>query len=171
MTACIYGIKNNINSKYYVGQTNRLLSDEDVFHILAIDEFVGECRRPLSFYYGVSRSTINSLCAGKTYKNIHDLYSKLDKMDKIDILKKAIEKTGYKLPQGGEMFGVIIHYLAFDKNMSKATIAEKLNRTTRSIDRVLKQETIPKSREIYSSYDKNILKELYLLYINNIVLL
>lgn len=161
-------IKNMSNAHINKKSARRLLNDEQAKYCLAINEFLGECERPLAKIFCCNRVVFRDLFRNKTYKDNVEQYNKLDLKSKIDLLKKGIKEIGYDIysKQGGEMYGVLVHYFIFDLNFSVTKVASIFKKDTRTIKKIITGEVLPKSREIYSDYDKEILKEVSLLYYN-----
>ncbi len=147
---------------------SRLLSDQEVKYCLAINEFMGECERPLSKLFNCNRIVFRNLFHGKGYRDIVEQYNQLDLEDRLSLLEKGISKINYNIypTQGGELYGVLIHYLVFDLNLSNKEAAQIVKKSVRTIERVIAGEVLPKSKEIYSKYNKDILKRVSLLYYN-----
>ncbi len=154
----------------HLGQksTRRILNNDEVKYCLSINEFLGECERPLAKLFDCNRIVFRNLFKGETYKEIVDQYNKLDLGEKINLLKEAIPKIGYNIftKQGGELYGVLVHYFVFDLELSNSKVAKIFRKDSRTIKRIIDGQVLPKSKEIYSKYNKSILKEVALLYYN-----
>ena len=155
-------------SEAHIGQISkkRIMSKEQVFMILAINEFLGECQRPLSSILNCSRAVIKGIVKEETYRELSVKYNKLDLNQRIAWLEIGVKSLNYSIipTQGGELYAVLVLYHIYDMNMSNAEVARLFNKTTRTIQRIINGEVLPKSREIYSNYNKEILNRVSELY-------
>lgn len=126
----------------YEDNFSRKLSSESVIEILAILELTKYSRSACAAIYGSSKSSISSICSGRTYKAEKEYYDSLSLEDKQSILNECskleeIEAFYYQNKRKGlrnQLSQQDIDFILDNKNkISQTKIAETLGI---SIDRV-----------------------------------
>lgn len=149
--------------------SRRILKEEEVLSFLSIEEFIGEFSRPFSRHMQCNRIVPKEILQGKCYQEISLKYNSMSLSDRRNILLSSILKYNIETSRLTNKTAASIWFLYKNKQKSKKEIARELKKDIRSIERVLRKDTLKDSYEIYSRLDEEYLEVLTQIVIDNIV--
>lgn len=147
----------------------RILSKEDVFVFMSIEEFIGNFGRPFSRIYNCNRIVPREILSGICYQDVSKEYLGLSLENRVACLFDSLEKVSVSTDILTNKTASCVWFLYKNKQKNKKDIALILKKDIRSIERILKKETLKDSYEIYSELSEEILEIILKIVIGNTV--
>lgn len=149
--------------------SRRLLTESQVLEFLSIEEFLGGFIRQFSRIYNTNRIVPKGILSGTTYQDISRKYNSMELDERFTIALKSVKKLKIEYGALTDKMAALIWYCYKNKQMDKKSISILFQKDIRTIDRILKNETLSNSYEIYSRLEEEFLEKLLVLVIDNIV--
>lgn len=153
-------LRNMSEAQIGKASSRRILTNEQVLNFLSIEEFIGDFSRPFSRIISCNRIVPRNILDGSTYQKETKEYLSLSLEERFKILERSCAEYDLELERLTKKSASVVWFLYRNKNYTKKKISKILKKNIRSIDRILKQETLKESYEIYSRLSEDILEKI-----------
>lgn len=125
--------------------------------------------RPFARFVNCNRIVPREILSGKCYQEFSKEYLSFDIEKRLDIFYKSIKKYNIEISRLTDKTASIVWFLYKNKQMKKQEIANLFQKDIRSIERILRKDTLIHSYDFYISHTEDFLEKMSFVILENIV--